>query len=313
MHPDLTKLKQALKAQQITEPKRIINFASDLISEVHTRELLYIAIDKGILLAFMQESNPDTFFVNRMKTKLVQDYHINETAAGKAIEYCLFLVDKNPDSNKSESAQLLEINQNKGTFTDPRDCNIYKWIRIGAQVWMAENLRYIPHVSPCEEQGGIWVYDYEGKDVNAAKQTEKYKKYGCLYNWETACKVAPDGWHLPSDDEWETLALYVNSKKGPFQKRGGDWEGMGTYLKATTGSVNNGNGNDYFGFSGLPGGYRYTEGPFDDAGDYGFWWSSTEASRASAYYRSLIYSFEYVARDTHPKRMGFSVRCIKDK
>jgi uncharacterized protein (TIGR02145 family) len=70
-------------------------------------------------------------------------------------------------------------------------------------------------------------------------------------------------------------------------------------------------GTDDLGFSALPGGERLSR--FYAGGSSGFWWTGTEASASSAYYRSLIYSFELVARDTHPKRMGFSVRCIKNK
>jgi len=296
MHPDFIKLKQAIKAQQITEPKRIRNFASDLVSEVSTRELLYIAIDKGILLAFMEESNPDNFFVNRMKIKLVQDYHINEIAAGKAIEYCLFLVDKNLDSNKSSSAQLLEINQNEGNFTDSRDGNIYKWVRIGTQVWMAENLNY--------ETSNSWCYNNNPSNCQI---------YGRLYTYDAALHACPAGWHLPSDDEWETLALYVNSKKGPFQKSHYNWEGMGTYLKATTGWNKNGNGNDYFGFAGLPGSMRFSDGTYGSLGNGASFWSSSPYVDNLACGRSLWWENTRLNRECYYYRAnGFSVRCVRD-
>jgi uncharacterized protein (TIGR02145 family) len=83
---------------------------------------------------------------------------------------------------------------------------------------------------------------------------------------------------------------------------------VGLKLKSTSGWRPGATGTDDYGFTGLPGGERLSR--FYAGGSSGFWWSSSEASSSSVYYRNLIFSFEQAARDTHPKRMGFSVRCI---
>jgi uncharacterized protein (TIGR02145 family) len=138
----------------------------------------------------------------------------------------------------------------KGTFTDPRDGKTYKTITIGKQTWMAENLNY--------EASGSKSYD------NSESNSQKY---GRLYNWETAKKVCPPGWHLPSDKEWQELVNFAGGTKT-----------AGTRLKARSGwndyEGRSGNGTDEFGFSALPGGDGSLEGSFGGAGNTGSWWST---------------------------------------
>jgi len=134
-----------------------------------------------------------------------------------------------------------EKDETKGTFTDARDNHVYKWVGIGEQVWMAENLAYKP------SSGNYWAYNNDQNNITI---------YGYLYDWETACNVCPSGWHLPSDAEWTKLTNYL----------GGE-EIAGGKLKATTGwnSPNSGADNSS-GFSGLPGGSRDTFGFFNLTG-----------------------------------------------
>ena len=81
--------------------------------------------------------------------------------------------------------------QNSGTFTDRRDGELYKWVKIDNQIWMAENLRYA--------SSGSGYYDLH--------------EYGRFYNWESAKKACPPEWHLPSDEEWKVLERFLGMTK----------------------------------------------------------------------------------------------------
>jgi len=126
-------------------------------------------------------------------------------------------------------------------FTDSRDGQKYRSVKIGGKTWMAQNLNY--------PMGQSWCYD--GDNSNCGK-------YGRLYDWNTAKKVCPAGWHLPSDKEWAGLFVAAG---------GGD-----KALKSTVGWKNNGNGSDGYGFSALPGGNRF-KSTFSDEGSTGYWWT----------------------------------------
>jgi len=171
----------------------------------------------------------------------------------------------------------------KDCFADSRDGKTYGTVKIGNQIWMAENLNYIT-------SSGSWCYD---------NNTSNCDKYGRLYDWETAKKVCPSGWHLPSDAEWSTLSNFVGSDSGKK-------------LKSTSGWNSSGNGTDAYGFTALPGGYRYYSGNFSYIGDNGYWWSSTESGTTYAYSRGMGYNRSDVTRYDHNKPNGFSVRCVRD-
>ena len=100
-----------------------------------------------------------------------------------------------------------------GSFTDSRDGKVYKTVTIGEQVWMAENLAYLPSVvGPATESYTApyyYVYGYDGTSVATAKATTNYQTYGVLYNWPAALTACPSGWHLPSDAEWTQMKNYL--------------------------------------------------------------------------------------------------------
>ena len=96
-----------------------------------------------------------------------------------------------------------------GTFTDERDGQEYKWVKIGDQIWMAENLAYVPYVCAPDSQCGIWIYGYNGEGSYGTN----YHTYGCLYDWETAQTACPEGWHLPSDEEWMELERFLGMEE----------------------------------------------------------------------------------------------------
>jgi len=211
-----------------------------------------------------------------------------------------------------------------GTFTDSRDGNEYNWAQIGNQVWMAENLAYLPSVNMVadgsEDAAGsyYYVYGYNGTNVTDAKATANYNTYGVLYNWPAAMNgaassttnpsgvqgVCPTGWHLPSDAEWTELTDYL----GGTSVAGGKLKETGTthWASPNTGATNE------TGFTALPGGYRYYDGTFNDFGYYGGWWSATEGGADGAWHRHMEGSYSYVLRYGYDKEVGFSVRCVRD-
>jgi len=174
-------------------------------------------------------------------------------------------------------------------FTDPRDGKFYKTIKINGQVWMAENLNYAAEGSKC----------YNNDEANGAK-------YGRLYDWETAKKACPTGWHLPSDKEWETLVNYVGGKDiaGKKLKSKIGWKDYGNGI--------DGNGIDEYGFSALPGGYGDLGGFFQNAGNIGHWWSSTEYVTSYAWDLDMYYNYESVGMNHVFKTGLYSVRCVQD-
>ena len=211
-----------------------------------------------------------------------------------------------------------------GTFTDSRDGNEYNWVKIGDQVWMAENLAYLPSVNMVndgsEDAAGSYYYvvGYDGTNVADAKATDNYATYGVLYNWTAAMDgeassttnpsgiqgVCPAGWHLPSDAEWTELTDYL----GGTSVAGGKLKETGTthWASPNTGATNE------TGFTALPGGYRIDNGSFGDIGYYGFWWSATGSNAADAWFRYMDYSNSSVSRSNYFKEVGFSVRCVRD-
>jgi len=209
----------------------------------------------------------------------------------------------------------------ENTFTDTRDGTVYQTVTIGDQVWMAENLRYLPSVvgpgSGSLTTPYYYVYEYNGTDVNAAKATSNYTNYGVIYNWPAAMAssasstsnpsgvrgVCPTGWHLPSDAEWTQLTDYL----GGLSIAGGKIKEAGTthWESPNTGATNEA------GFTALPGGFRGSSGTFADIGRYGYWWSATEYNANFAWLRYLYFNIN-VYDANYTKELGLSVRCLKD-
>ncbi|MDR2553993.1 MAG: fibrobacter succinogenes major paralogous domain-containing protein [Fibromonadaceae bacterium] len=205
-------------------------------------------------------------------------------------------------SGGNASVSSSSVAATSGTFQDSRDYKTYKWVKIGTQTWMAENLNY----------------DVPSNDTDLCYNNEPANctTYGRLYNWSTAMNndasstaspssvrgACPSGWHLPSDAEWETL---VTAASGSLT--------AGTILKADSPLWNdNGKGTDSLGFSALPAGYAQSNGYFSGVGNNGFWWSSTEASASNAYIRYMNNAFAGVSMVDIDKSRLYSVRCVKD-
>ncbi|MDR0330738.1 MAG: InlB B-repeat-containing protein, partial [Chitinispirillales bacterium] len=172
-----------------------------------------------------------------------------------------------------------------GTFVDSRGGGqTYKWVEIGTQTWMAENLNY-------EMADSSWCYDND--PINCGI-------YGRLYTWNRAKTACPTGWHLPTRAEWTILIDYVGSASVASIK-----------LRSTSGWSTK--GTDDYGFTALPGGRRGTDGIFGYFSE-SMWWSATEYTTTQAYYRNLYSGFlgDAFAEDYYTKSFGYSVRCLKD-
>ena len=207
----------------------------------------------------------------------------------------------------------------KNTIKDI-DGNIYRTVEIGNYRWMAENLKTSTYndgtLIPNVKDQSVWIRNYDGAYCWYNNNKSYADTFGLLYNWYSvnSGKICPEGWRIPTDDDWKYLEGYVDTKYGignpEWNKMGLRGYDAGKRLKAVSGWRPGITGTDDHGFSALPGGEHLSR--FFAGGSSGFWWSSTEASASSAFYRNLIYSYELIARDTHPKRMGFSIRCIKE-
>jgi uncharacterized protein (TIGR02145 family) len=130
------------------------------------------------------------------------------------------------------------------------------------------------------------------------------KAYGKLYNWFAVTDprgLAPEGWHVASDNEWRELADFL-----------GGSDACGILLKSTTGWEEDGNGSNTSGFTALPGGSRDAEGRFSQLRRVGFWWTSTAWDDQRAWYRCIDRAPWYVYRTFYYKAIGLPVRCIKD-
>jgi len=209
-----------------------------------------------------------------------------------------------------------------GQMTDSRDGTVYKTVTIGNQVWMAENLKYLPSVSGpqtgSQTEPHYYVYAYNGTNVAEAKATSNYKTYGVLYNWSAAMArsksskanpsriqgVCPKGWHVPSDAEWNQLTDYL----GGLNTAGGKLKHNGTtnWSSPNTGATNES------AFTALPSGLRTSSGIFNYIGKYGYWWSTTEGSANNVLDRSMRYDLGNVSSSNVGKEPGYSVRCLKD-
>ena len=227
-----------------------------------------------------------------------------------------------PQSSDSETSVST------GTMTDSRDGKTYRTVKIGDQVWMAENLNYaytgVPYkYGSYTSDSTSWCYgndpancDTYGRLYTWAAAMDSVGKWstngkGCGYN--VTCSptypvrgVCPEGWHLPDTTEWKTLFTAVGGKST-----------AGTALKSTSGWKNDyggesGNGTDAFAFSALPAGYGDYDGDYNGGGYDAYFWSSTEYFSYDAYDMYLSYINGLAGLGYGDKYYGFSVRCLKD-
>jgi uncharacterized protein (TIGR02145 family) len=225
-----------------------------------------------------------------------------------------------------------------GTVTDIEG-NVYQTVKIGNQIWTVENLRVtrlndetaIPLDTSTATWYSLWyssltipAYCYYNNMTN----TDSIKKWGALYNWYAVNtgKLAPKGWHVPTDSEWEVMQNYlvINGYNYDGTTDTGNYNKIAMALAAQTDwywypSIgvgcpgNNLTMNNRSGFSALPGGYRNVIGTFDIQSYLGYWWSATELEASYAWFRGLYYAVDdYLIRYYNFKSCGFSVRLVRD-
>jgi len=204
----------------------------------------------------------------------------------------------------------LKLIYGTGTVSDING-NEYKTVKIGRQWWMAENLKVtcyhngdtIPNVTNNTEwanltSGSMCSYDNDNSNIAA---------YGLLYNWFVVNDnrgFAPEGWHVPTDDEWQILTAYLGGSgyAGGLLKE----EGPAHWDSPNIDAAN------YSGFSALAGGYRYDDGNFKHRGVNADFWTSSEYDSMRAWARELNSYNSIVDRGAAGKNAGFSVRCVRD-
>lgn len=218
-----------------------------------------------------------------------------------------------------EAYELNGVKIKDFVFKDSRDGNQYSVAVIGGNVWMAENLRYADSSKSKNLKGNTWCY--EDKEENC-------DKYGRLYSWTAALNldsssltsnsgygcincnergVCPEGWHIPSRNDWVNLRDYVDVHNAK--------ESVARSLKSKTGwkSVDSvSTGVDRFGFNAAPSGRHNNDGDYMDAEKFLFFWSSVESDAGTAVGWTLRYDNEYLDYGEYYKNHGLSIRCVID-
>jgi len=210
---------------------------------------------------------------------------------------------------------IISINgcekDNENAVTDI-DGNVYHTVTIGTQVWMVENLKSTHYRNggpvPNVKEGAEWDNLSTGAYCDFNNEASNAGIFGHLYNWyavNDSRQLCPEGWHIPTDDEWSVLVGFLGGEQVAGEKlKDTDtafWHCPNTFATNSTG------------FSGLPGGCRRHDGPFHYPGYYGFWWTATEETTYYSWYRSLVYDSPGIFRNHYGKDYGCSVRCVKDK
>ena len=216
---------------------------------------------------------------------------------------------------------LVSCNGKTGTMTDI-DGNIYQTIQIGNQTWMAENLKVTHYRNgdaiPTGYSNSEWTNLSTGAYSVYDNNESNADTYGYLYNWyavDDTRNIAPEGWHIPTDEEWMELEMVLGMSESEANSTG--WRGTdeGGKLKETGtshwNSPNTGATNES-GFTALPGGYRgSSNGNYNYVGTDGYFWSSTVFA-GNAWRRGLYYANSEVYRTSYGKRGGFAIRLLRD-
>jgi uncharacterized protein (TIGR02145 family) len=219
-----------------------------------------------------------------------------------------------------KGGRWLNINGTTASIPNPPVDNTIPSVIIGSQVWSTKNLcvaRYrngdpIPQVTdPTEWRNlttGAWCwYNNDSATYGAI--------YGKIYNWfavNDARGLAPQGWHIPSDNDWGILIKYTDPNADTTCRNCTISTTTSTAIMSTTGWSNPTGGSNATGFSGLPGGARYNPSTFSFVGSQAYWWSSSPAVDGGSAYYILQNVQNYLRNSGFYKNFGYYVRVVKD-
>ncbi len=234
------------------------------------------------------------------------------------ITACVFLFQGCGKDDEKNGNKVPET----GTVTDSNG-NTYKTVKIGEQWWMAENLRVTNYSDGTTIPEVIDDQDWRTLTTDAmcwynSSYIQYGVDYGGLYNWHAVHKgkLCPDGWHVPTDEEWQQLERYLGMSAE--EAKGLGWRGTdeGGKLKASDTtywhSSNPGSTNST-GFTALPGGYRNNyNGSFGFITGVGYYWTASSSNSNFAWYREFGFHENRIQRSYFDFKYGFSVRCVKD-
>ena len=271
-----------VQAQQISnvhaeEKSQRINVYYDLSGEGAFEIKIYLSLDGGEVWEMLQDQISGAVGQQQF------------AGSGKKIKWDVREAQDKPEVSldyQVEASNEQTISR-AGTFTDKREGKMYRWVQIGNQLWMEENLNY-------KTASGSWCYDDLKLNCNI---------FGRLYDWENAQIACPDGWQLPSDADWTELISFL----GGDNVAGGKMKANGTsnWITPNTEATN------ISGFTALPGGFRSGNSYFYSKGSYAYFWSSSEINATRAWKRGLYYNYGNVSNLSYGKDYGFSVRCLK--
>jgi len=220
----------------------------------------------------------------------------------------VLLVSCNEIKTSEEGAPYSGLSKRSWKCGDPLSYQGYDYatVLIGEQCWFAENLRSENYENGDAIPAGLsdseWSSTTSGATTVYKESASNLETYGRLDNWyavDDARGLCPSGWHVPTEVEWTLMTDHLGGAQVAADQMKTDYGWSG------------GNGTNSSGFSGFPGGYRGSIGYFLTAGSNGYWWSSSpDGSNARS--RFLNSYYENVARGNYSRRLGFSVRCVRD-
>jgi|GEM_PF-2828406 len=217
----------------------------------------------------------------------------------------------------TESCKFASITTTSGTLVCPN--HTYTTIRIGVQIWLRQNLAWLPLVGDTSGQSltdaRYHVYGYNGTSIDSAKMDANYSTYGVLYNHTAALTACPAGWRLPTDIDWMTLESTIGVTTGDLAIDG--WRGTveGNALRSNSAlwitAVNLAtNSTD---FSALPAGMMRDSNGFSEMGNNTYFWTSTKDQTTKLpILRHLNSDNPRIDRYQDSITNGYSVRCLQN-